>query len=281
MEAESTPTEFRVYDLAARYVERALVHVPSLAQDYLVQYYRLNRLGIMSRMSGAEERFPLPIVEPSNPAEARYLFNELLERELKRADLERPGERHLHDLVRSLLRGKDIAGLRLPNDLQPFEKRVITPTQFQEDRVVWLADRRLIEYLAQHPEEVRDLTPREFEELVAELLSRFDYEVRLSPMGRDGGVDVFAERKGSFGLELMLVQCKRYSPHHKVGDPIVKQLFAEVVHRRATKGLVVTTSTFTHCALDFIAMNQYQLAGADHGDLESWLSMAYLGGRTS
>ena len=68
----------------------------------------------------------------------------------------------------------------------------------------------LIRYLDDNPDEVLALNPREFEEFVAGLREKSGYPVRLGPEGRDGGVDVYAERIGEVGDELVLVQCKRY-----------------------------------------------------------------------
>ena len=46
-----------------------------------------------------------------------------------------------------------------------------------------------------HPELMRNLSPRKFEELVAELFSDMGYEVVLTPATRDGGFDFKAFRK--------------------------------------------------------------------------------------
>jgi CRISPR/Cas system Type II protein with McrA/HNH and RuvC-like nuclease domain len=50
----------------------------------------------------------------------------------------------------------------------------------------------LIRYLARHPHLMRNLDPRKFEELVAELLRDKGYEVELTPRTRDGGLDIIA-----------------------------------------------------------------------------------------
>jgi hypothetical protein len=68
--------------------------------------------------------------------------------------------------------------------------------------VVLATDPFLIRYLDEHPDDIYGLSPREFEELVASLLASSGYTVKLGPRGRDGGIDVFAERDGEFGAEL-------------------------------------------------------------------------------
>ena len=55
----------------------------------------------------------------------------------------------------------------------------------------------LIAYLNANPGKMRDLQPRKFEELVAEMWKNQGFEVSLTPSTRDGGMDVIAVRKES------------------------------------------------------------------------------------
>ncbi|HEY4534362.1 MAG TPA: restriction endonuclease [Enteractinococcus sp.] len=70
---------------------------------------------------------------------------------------------------------------------------------------------------------LEDLTHREFEEFIADLLKALGYQARVTPYSQDGGVDVIAHRD-PLGIEppLIKVQCK-----HQVGTigaPEVQQL---------------------------------------------------------
>jgi restriction system protein len=156
-------------------------------------------------------------------------------------------------------------------DLLLEQRRLITPEEFRE-RVVLVTDRELIELFDNNPEDLYRLTPRQFEELVADLLKRMGYTVNLGPGSKDGGVDVFAERAGDFGPELTLVQCKRNRIDRKVGEPVIKQLSADVSDRRASRGLLVTTSFFTATALEYIDRSRYLLAGADVDQVQRWIA---------
>ncbi len=152
------------------------------------------------------------------------------------------------------------------------ERRVITPQDFRAGLVVLPGDARLLQFLDQHPEKIRELTWRRFEGFVAQLLERLGYMVRLGKKGRDGGVDVYAERRSDLGLDLTLVQCKHYREDRKIGEPIIKQFRTEVDDRKATRGLIVTTSSFTSTALKYIESAKYRLAGADYEKLKEWLA---------
>ncbi len=160
-----------------------------------------------------------------------------------------------------------------PEDrLQVEERRIILPDEFNRTQLSLITDPRLIRHLSSNPEQIRSLSPRKFEELVADLLTGFGYKVTVGKGTKDGGVDVFAEKKTDCGIELSIVQCKRNSPENKVGEPVVKQLYADVITRNATRGLVVTTSTFTRDALKFIESLKYRLSPVDFDKLQTWLS---------
>lgn len=152
------------------------------------------------------------------------------------------------------------------------ELRIYSPEDFNNRIIQVPFDYRLIQYFNLHPEKIYSLTPRQFEEFTAELLYQFGYKVSLSPKGPDGGIDIFAERQGQIGDELMLVQCKRFNSTKKVGRPIIQQLNSNIYDKNATSGLVVTTSSFSRPALEYIAQAKYRLRGADNIKIKEWLS---------
>ena len=86
------------------------------------------------------------------------------------------------------------------------------------------------------------LTPRGFEEYVADLWRARGYECRLTSRSRDSGVDVIAEKSE----ERVLIQVKRYSDCD-VGIETVQRVAGLLVDEEfeASKVLVVTTAGFT------------------------------------
>lgn len=120
------------------------------------------------------------------------------------------------------------------------------PTHHVERLVEVVSDRRVLEYFSSQPEAILCATPRQFEELVAELLDQLGYRnIQLCSGGRDGGVDITAYLEHAVGIERIVVQCKRYTPPKKVSEPVVKQLLTDTNLRHAARGLVVTTSVLT------------------------------------
>jgi restriction endonuclease Mrr len=130
----------------------------------------------------------------------------------------------------------------------------------------------LIRYLAKHPQLLRDLDPRKFEELVAEIFRAKGFTVELTPATRDGGRDIQAVQKNSIGTFLYFVECKRYSSSRKVGVDVVRSLYGVKQQQRATMGILVTTSSFTKDAIDFASPLEYELSLRDFEALKSWLS---------
>ena len=91
--------------------------------------------------------------------------------------------------------------------------------------------------------------PSVFERVVLELLYKMGYgqsrdAVIHTGRSNDGGIDgvVSLDR---LGLENVYVQAKRYGVGNTVGAPKVRELIGSLSTHGATKGVLITTSTFT------------------------------------
>jgi restriction system protein len=102
-------------------------------------------------------------------------------------------------------------------------------------------------------ERIGQASPTFFEELVLDVLHAVGYGSSLEDLhhlGRagDGGIDgVIALDK--LGLEKVYLQAKRWQG--AVGRPDVQAFYGALAGRRAKKGVLITTSTFTRDARDF------------------------------
>lgn len=101
---------------------------------------------------------------------------------------------------------------------------------------------------------LRQLSPRQFEAVVLEVLYGLGYGTSrddLQRVGRagDGGIDgiISLDR---LGLEKVYVQAKRWQ--QPVGRPEIQGFYGALAGRRARKGVFITTSTFTPQALEFV-----------------------------
>ena len=127
----------------------------------------------------------------------------------------------------------------------------------------WLRKRRRTKLLADaesrsHSAPLRDLSWREFEQLVGAHFERLGYSVSFTPDGADGGVDVVA-RKDS---ETFLVQCKQWRAT-QVGVSVVRELLGVMAARGATGGFVVSIGPFTTDARDFAEGRNIELVDAN------------------
>jgi restriction system protein len=99
-------------------------------------------------------------------------------------------------------------------------------------------------------------SPAFFERLIVELLVAMRYggshKNAAAQLGRsgDGGVDGVIN-EDVLGLNRIYVQAKRYSPGTSVGRPEIQAFIGSLVGLGATKGVFVTTSSFSAPALEF------------------------------
>ncbi len=104
---------------------------------------------------------------------------------------------------------------------------------------------------------IAENSPAFFEQLIVDLLVAMGYggshKNAAMQLGRsgDGGVDgVINEDR--LGLDRLYVQAKRYAVGNSVGRPDVQGFVGSLVGLGATKGVFVTTSTFSTQARDFV-----------------------------
>jgi restriction system protein len=96
---------------------------------------------------------------------------------------------------------------------------------------------------------LHNLSPYEFECLVAKIFDEMEYDVKLTKKSHDGGIDIIAEKKQKANKEIIYIQCKRYIENVGVKD--LRELLGVVENFKATKGIFCTCSNFTKSAKKF------------------------------
>ena len=105
-----------------------------------------------------------------------------------------------------------------------------------------------------NPELIRDITHREFEELIAELFKEKGFEVELTKRTRDGGKDIIAISTDIIAISIdklgtrlkYFIECKHYSETNKITVDLVRQLHGvKNIKDGPNKVIFVTTSSFT------------------------------------
>ncbi len=129
----------------------------------------------------------------------------------------------------------------------------------------------VLDSLAADPELLHSLTPRQFEEFMAALFDKKGFEVTLTAASKDGGADLFVVDNSDIGSFLYVVECKKYRADRPVGVGLVRQLFGVVQSKRATAGILATTSYFTRGAKEYQRELSYQLNLHDFAAIRGWL----------
>jgi len=146
-------------------------------------------------------------------------------------------------------------------------QRIQIATQGQWDHIV--------HNLARQTEDVYQMNPRQFEELVAELLQRDNpgRSIQLTPPSNDGGRDILVYNNTDLGRHLFLVECKRYARDRPIDVGLVRQFYGVVEGERATAGALVTTSYFTGPAATWVPERnlEYRISLVDYSGLADWL----------
>jgi restriction system protein len=133
---------------------------------------------------------------------------------------------------------------------QPVEKAK-TPDEVLESSYQSLRDALADEILDQ----VKTCSPEFFERLVVDLLVAMGYGGTLADAGQaigktgDGGIDGII-KEDRLGLDVVCIQAKRWE--NTVGRPVVQAFAGSMEGMRARKGVLITTSSFSKDADEYV-----------------------------
>lgn len=130
---------------------------------------------------------------------------------------------------------------------------------------------KLIKHFAKHPNELKQINRRLFEELIAELFDGFGFNVELTKKTRDGGRDIVAIKSTEVNLKY-LIECKRPDPNNVVGIRPVRELFGVKQDEKASKAILATTTYFSPDALQFFERNKWELEPKDFEGINNWIA---------
>lgn len=124
-----------------------------------------------------------------------------------------------------------------------------------------------------------ELSPTEFEGLIANLFAKMGLDTRQTRPSRDGGVDCVAFDQRAILGGKVVIQAKRYK--NTVGVSAVRDLYGTVVNEGASKGILVTTSGYGRASVEFANGKPLELLDganllallADHAGIEAKIVM--------
>lgn len=112
-------------------------------------------------------------------------------------------------------------------------------------------------------DEIDKMDGFDFEAYITNVYKALGYNACKTPDSGDFGADVIAKK----GNEVIAIQCKRYNS--PVGIKAVQEVVGSLKYYNATKGVVITNSTFTFAAFTLAKVNDIQLI--DRTDLEKMI----------
>ncbi|HAO09414.1 MAG TPA: hypothetical protein DCQ50_21080 [Chryseobacterium sp.] len=115
------------------------------------------------------------------------------------------------------------------------------------------------------------IEPRQFEEIIAEILFSQGFKVELTKQTRDNGFDIIALKyiDGLVPLKF-LVECKRYN-RQKVGVEVIRSFKEVLATENANRGIIVTTSYFSKEAHKKRDNSPYLLDYKDKDSVIEWI----------
>jgi restriction system protein len=123
--------------------------------------------------------------------------------------------------------------------------------------------------IADDEHRIYELGWREFEDLIAHLLESFGWSVTHMGYTKDEGIDLVAAKIVEPDVTFqMMVQCKRYSRHRKVGVEIVREIWSVKWEKGFHQAMIATTSFFTKGAKE--KAEKWNLELKDHDAIFDW-----------
>ena len=130
----------------------------------------------------------------------------------------------------------------------------------------------LISFLRKHPNEMHKIHWRTFEELIAELLRNFGWEIDLTRPSKDGGYDMLGVYRDESGVRhSWIIECKKWAAERKVDVEIARALYSVKDERRVGGAILATTSNFTAGVHAFKA-SRYDFDLRDHAAIVEWIN---------
>lgn len=157
-------------------------------------------------------------------------------------------------------------GIDFSSDIIHSENKIIVPSK-EIIRGVAVVDNSLLRKAKEDPRIILSFSPREFEEMVCELLDKQGYNVKLTKQTRDGGKDIIVVQKSILGEFCIYVECKKYDTSRPISVSLVRELYGTVMVDNATAGMIITTSHFTKDAKEYREQIKHRMTLKDYNDL--------------
>jgi len=160
----------------------------------------------------------------------------------------------------------DLSGLT-----QQVSLATMTPTEQMDDAFKKINNDLAADLL----QKVMSMSPDFFEKLVLDLLLNMGYGGRnkemaiVTPTSHDNGIDGIIP-EDALGLDKIYIQAKRYT-NNPVQKPEIQKFIGALDEQKATKGVFITTSSFTQGAIETAAKASKKIVLIDGQKLADYM----------
>ena len=152
------------------------------------------------------------------------------------------------------------------------EVEQLTPTEQLEQAYAEINKDLAEEILAKFLE----MTPSKFEQVVLDMMLAMGYgnssdnSAKVTQQGHDDGIDgIIPEDK--LGFDKIYIQAKRYKPENTVGKPLIHAFAGALDEQKASKGVFITTSSFSKEAKSFVEKSSKRIILIDGQQLARYM----------
>ena len=176
-----------------------------------------------------------------------------------------------------VVRGFGDIDIRFGEEMYSFDDEIDLYVPKQKEIISCLTSSALdlILIASKNPVALYEMSPREFEQLIAEIFSRHGFKVELTQRTRDGGKDIIAVRSDLGIRSKYIIECKKYAKHRPVGVDLVRNLYGVQVQEGANKSVLATTSRFTpdaHAFAKNASTTQWAMDLKGYEDIITWIN---------
>jgi restriction system protein len=169
--------------------------------------------------------------------------------------------------------------------VRPATSEIPDSTTTPDDAITLAEDAISSELRRQLLDRIRELSPVFFEGLVVDLIVAMGYGgtrasvVRRLGRSGDEGIDGVVN-EDPLGLDVVYIQAKRYAPDNTIGRERIQQFAGALVGQGASKGVFVTTSSFSRGAVEYAQRVPQRIILVDGSELARLMVQYGVGVRT-
>ena len=154
-----------------------------------------------------------------------------------------------------------------------FKESVKDSAIIEEVKILETASELLIQAIHKNHSELWNITPRQFEELIAEILHKMDFEVTLTPQSHDGGTDIIVKSKTIITEFTWFVECKHFARERPVGIGVFREVLGTHHMHHPNKSIIVASSYFSKEVIKKAEEFKPLIDLNDHKAIFSWVDL--------